>query len=396
MSIFCTRCGTENGVGDAFCQNCGSPLRKPVNQSERAPSAAVQDHGASLPSRRIGIWAAIGMITVTLIGGGLYFLAKQPDASPENLLMAAQADLGDVVQKGMPGALCLGNMDYAAEAFNVAEYDSRTLAWLDMLTAAGLYQKVGMVLGGNAYVPQTLVQYKPTAVAQKWRQGNQLCLARKVRVAAITDIGEPRDDASPSGSAGRHTVRAKVVVETEDLAAWIDKPGVSERMLPLLPMWSRSQQQLRLSRDAEFVVRDGKWHVDTESQRMPRKPLKAEQDEASTSPSPRELGLWGRIKSLFGMHAHPLEGTWAVDTEAMPEIFGHQITREMDIRDRLTFTADACEVERKQSKCRFVTEGRLVKVYAEGTRQQLVFEVVDDDTVKFDVGLLAITYKRVQ
>lgn len=398
MGIFCTRCGTENSAEDAFCQNCGTPLRKPAASTEvppaLAPSSDPLNPPAAVPrapetrpsAKRAGLWVAGGVVSLLLIGGVAYFLTKQPDASAANLLAAAQQDLGEQVAKHAPQTLCLENMNYAADPFNVAAYDRRTQEWLDMLSSAGLYEKTGTVMGGNAYFPQPLVQYKPTATLQTWRQGSALCLAREVKIAQVTDIAQPQDEAATAESPARHTVRAQIVLHTTDLADWMGKPGVADKVLPQLSNWSRDAQQLAQSRPAQFVVKDGAWRIDTPAPAASRKG-RAREDEDRANEASATPDWWSRLTSAVGFKAHALEGSWEMDEATMAGAF-------VDKGVRLTFTADTCQIGPKSMPCRFVTQGKRVKVYPSGGDERLDFEVVNEHTVQLDMGLMTLTYKR--
>lgn len=404
MGIFCTRCGTENTADNAFCQNCGTPLRKPgtAAQSPDVPStqptpadartAAAAARSTPVPSsispRKLGIWIGSGVAALALVGGGVYFLTKPPSASADKLLVAAQKDLGEDVAKKLSGTLCLGNMNYAANPFNVAVYDSRTQEWLNVLTTAGLYEKVGTVVGGNAFFQQELVQYKPTAALQKWRQGDELCLARTVKIASVTDIAEPQDEPATANSPARRTVRARIVFETTDLADWMAKPGVGDKMLPQLSNWEQGDKQLTRSGNANFVVKDGEWRVDTESDDIGRRGRDTEAEEASSGAS-QGPSLWSRITSLFGFQAHALEGTWEMAEDSPgAALFGKGL--------RLKFTADTCEVAGRSVACRFESQGKQVTVHAQGDKNAMSFEVVDDETIMLDAGLAKLPYKRVK
>ncbi|WP_374315363.1 zinc-ribbon domain-containing protein [Aquabacterium sp.] len=400
MGRFCTRCGTANGDDDAFCQNCGAPLNKAaLTETASAPPVATEPTPvmpAAWPARRLAIWGGLTLSALVAAGGAIYVIGKPPEASPANLLVAAKGDLAALVKAKAPASLCLHNMDYAADTFNVAEYDQRTLGWLDMLSSAGLYEKVGPIASGNGFFSQTLVQYKPTSVLMKWRDGNRLCIAHSAVVSEVTDIGTPQDVRVRPDAPGQHMVHAKVVVAAADPADWLSKPGVAEHMLPLLPdwTWAPSEGHLTAAREEDFVVKEGKWRIATgisAAEVRNSRATQREQDEAKASAEP---GFWSRIKSMLGMQTHPLEGTWQVDTETTPSVFGMRFS-QAGIEEQLTFTSDAIVIKGREIKCRFVQEGQRIKVYPEGEKSVLVFEMPDENTAQLNLGLITIPYKRV-
>ncbi|MDE2434368.1 MAG: zinc-ribbon domain-containing protein [Burkholderiales bacterium] len=392
MSIFCTRCGTSNGDDDAFCENCGAPLRRPSAPVAIDNVVSPGNVSTSTSARNLGLYAGIGIAGLAIVAGVAYFMTRPPRASAENLLAAASHDLAAKLTGPVASSLCLSNMDYAANPFNVADYDSSTLQWLDMLASAGLYQKVGTVVGGNVFFQQNLIQYKQTPAIERWRQGNRLCVAHHLSIHEVTDIGQTHDYRGTTGTASRHTVDAVVVTRTDDLADWVLKPGVQEKLIPELQGWTLEQNQLKASERTGFVVKDGQWHVDNGVYQDRSPVATSQQNGAGTS----EVSLWSRIKSLFMGRSHRLEGTWQIDADAFRRATGLPVPDDIGSDQRLTFSADTCEIKGAVEKCTFEADGNKVKVFSPNEKSVMVFEFQDDNTVQLNLGLFPLTYKRVR
>ena len=102
MAIFCTKCGTQNDTGAAFCDNCGNVLRPPLPAAPTPQGLpdAVPTAGASgaLPTRGLPgmpktmLYAGLALATVLVAGGAaMYFVLQAPSPTPANLLAAAKA-----------------------------------------------------------------------------------------------------------------------------------------------------------------------------------------------------------------------------------------------------------------------------------------------------------------
>ena len=176
MAVFCTRCGTSNGAANAFCDQCGAPVR-PTAAPSTAPPSAVR----SLKPLRIA--AALGGLLL-LVGGALYFALAAPAPTQARLLAAAKAGYGEKLSQQGNRELCLSNIAYSDQPFNAAQHDQRSQEWLDTLVLAGLYSP-GTPITQGGYFGRTIIQYSPTPELQQWLEGGRLCVGKGIEVADV-------------------------------------------------------------------------------------------------------------------------------------------------------------------------------------------------------------------
>jgi hypothetical protein len=330
---------------------------------------------------------------------GLYFLLTPPAATRDRLLSAAKTGYGNALTTQFKRELCLGNMNYSLENFNIGENDRPTLTWLNTLVSAGLYSPPVAVNSGG-FFPQTLQQYVATPELSKWRDGSRLCLAKDVELADVTDIGKPQEESLGSGAtAGKLLmVRANLILQATDTAPWLDKADVQGAVLATLNQWKFSEGKLRKQVVESFGLRDGLWttgpafKAELKKQYGPAR--RNEESAAAASGGGFFAGLSSRLSSMFSFGGNPLRGKWRMDPSALAGSLGMAMPGGLDIT--MTFTSDAIEVGGQSMKCKFEVDGKRVKVTPEGQAATLIFEMSDNDTASVDMGVMKMVYRRVE
>lgn len=424
MAKFCNQCGTKNEDGAGFCENCGSPLRKPgtpapsAEQSKPAsnaatPSADANPAGAAadpgdrlkaLASSKTTIYAAGTLVGVLLLGSAAtYFMRIPPSATSAKLTAAAKDGYspGQLVQYRRE--LCLSNLNYGLNEFNVAENNQSTLTWLNALVSAGLYSAAVPVSSGG-YFPQTLMQYVPTPELAKWRQDSQLCLAKDIEITDVIDIEKPQEEALGSGAGAKKllTVKAKLLLQAGNAAPWLDKADVLEAVAPRIEGWEYKSAKLQKQVPDMFGLKDGKWTTGPAYKSELQKQLRDSQRRDNVNHRNEEASqksffssLSSSLSGFFSFGGHPLKGSWHLDTKGMGLGVGSDYLKAAGIDVRINFTSDAMETGGSSIKCKFEVDGDRVKVKPEGQAASLIFVMDGKDSASLDMGLMTMHYTRV-
>lgn len=431
MAIFCTQCGTKNEDGAAFCESCGGRLLKaapapqpqapadeaPVetNSTHATPSTAANPEAAEQAVAKLKamagskkVWYAVGgVLSLLAVGGAVaYFVLSPPAATPGKLLAAAKEGYGKAIGMQYKRELCLSNMNYSLTNFNVGERDQGTLTWLNTLVSVGLYSPAVPISSGG-YFPETLMQYVATPELAKWREGPRLCLAKDIDIAEVVEIEKPHEETMGRNAKGDTakllTVKAQLVLQSTDTAAWLEKPEIQAEVLGQLSGWQYKNAKLQKQIPDIFGLRDGQWatgpaykaSLDKQYQSSQRR-QNNDEDTASSSKKGFFAGLSSKLSSLFSFGGHPLKGTWQMDTQAMGNMFGMRMPPGLGLDATMTFTSDSLDVAGQSIKCKFEVDGKRVKVIPEGQAASLIFIMEDKDTASIDMGIMKMKYKRVE
>lgn len=406
MSVFCTKCGTANEGGAAFCDNCGAPLRaalaKKVESTSVADGVTASNDARPLSAGNPGlskkvIYAAAGLVGVLVLGSGVgYVVLKAPAASASTLLAAVRSGYGKELNDRFKRELCLSNIDYSNSTFNAGENDQRTQAWLNALVAAGLYSPPVAISSGG-YFSQTLLQYVATPELAKFRQGNRLCAAQDVDIAEVTDIEKPEEQSlGKNGGPPKVTVvKAKLVVQSVNTAPWMDKPEVRSAFMANFDGWEYVDAALQKRVDDTFGLKDNKWTTGVaykESLQLQyRNAQRGSDGSAGQATSSGTGGGWASKLSGLFTTGHPLTGTWR--TAAQDVGFGAVLPAGTG--PTLTFTADAMESAGQETKVDFEVDGKRVKVTPKGQSQSLIFLLEGPDTMVSE-AMAGLRFERVK
>lgn len=398
MAVFCTQCGTANAAANAFCDQCGAPLRKaavPAAAASAAPSAA------AVRSRKpLRIAAAAGALLL-LGGGALYFALAAPAPTPSRLLAAAQAGYGGQLKQQVKQELCLSNMNYSSQPFNAAQYDQRTLAWLDTLVLAGLYSP-GTPITQNGIFGQTLVRYRPTPELAQWLDGGRLCLGKALEITDVVEIGKPTQETLLKGTDNPtlQLVKAQVVLQAVDTPAWLANTQVQGPVLERLSGWQYKAGKLQKQVEEVFGLQKNQWRTGPaygeELKKQYATARRAELGNAqSASAAAPSGGFFAGLSQLFSFGGHPLQGTWRIDVGDSAESKMAAGFLGMAGMGEITFTRDSMEVGGESVKCQFEVNDQSVKVTPEGEGKTQIFKMRDKNTMVMGAGLGEATYKRV-
>ncbi|MEJ8845323.1 hypothetical protein [Variovorax rhizosphaerae] len=141
--------------------------------------------------------------------------------------------------------------------------NTATLSWMNLLVDAGLYQSpTSGQSGGDQSQPISI--YQPLPELGRWGGGRRLCVARGVRLDAVSNLG-PVEDMRLRGK--RYTgVLADVRWTLDEPAPWLAKPGVSEALAGELPAWRSARwhpgpKGWELTQRKSFVRVEDRWTV---------------------------------------------------------------------------------------------------------------------------------------
>ncbi len=415
MTIFCTKCGTKNEDGAGFCENCGNVLRAPgvpptvTPRPSPSPSAPASTYSSGTtpavknPKKALFIGLAVA-VAVIASSGGLYLAMSPPAATSAKLTAAAKDGYSQAQLAQYTRELCLSNMDYRLNEFNVAENNQVTLAWLNALVSAGLYSPAVPISSGG-YFPQTLMQYVPMPELAKWRQGSQLCIAKDIGIIDVIDIEKPQEEALGSGTDAAKvlTVKAKLLLQAGNSAPWLDKTDVRQAIAPRIEGWEYKGAKLQKQVPDMFGLKDGKWTTGpvykAELQKQVYNSQRSLNDNNRNEEASQKSffsGLSSSLSSLFSFGDHPLKGSWRMDTKGMGLGFGSDFFKAAGVDAKITFTSDAMEAAGRSTKCKFEVDGDRVKVTPEGQAESLIFVMNGKDSASLDMGLMTMHYTRIE
>ncbi len=410
MAIFCTKCGTKNEEGAAFCDNCGNALRQPlapapVPQSgpDVAPTAGA---GGALPMRSMPgrpktvLYASLALATVLVLGGAaMYFVLQAPSPTPANLLAAAKLAYGKSALEEERSELCLSNTDYTNEQLNIDQQDYSFRQRMDALVVAGLYSPPVQITKGGGFFQQTVLQYIATPELAKYREGTRLCLAKGVEVAGVSDIQKPL---TKSGNIRGKKVQitgteATMTLQALGAAPWLDQPRVRNLLLQSKKGWIYEDKKLLRPHLEVFVLTNNKWTAGPSAQdRLESLAANGQNDENAQGKSSKSgsnaepsASIGSKLKSLFSFGGHPLKGTWrSMATKQMG------VELPAGLAPDITFTADSMESGGGSTKCDFEVDGSRVTVTPKGQSQSLIFVMEGKDIMM--AKALGFRYERVK
>lgn len=392
MAVFCTQCGTSNAAANAFCDQCGAPVRKAA-----APAAA-----AVRSQKPLRMAAVVGGLLL-LAGGALYFALAAPAPTPSRLLAAAKVGYGEGLKQQAKQELCLSNMNYSSQPFNAAQYDQRTLVWLDTLVLAGLYSP-GTPVTSNGLFGQALVQYRPTPELAQWLDGGRLCLGKGLEIADVVEIGKPTPETLLKGTDNPtvQLVKAQLVLQALDAPAWLANAVVQGPVLERLSGWEYKAGKLQKQVEEMFGLQKNQWRTgpvygrELEKQYAVARRADRDRNRAqSASAAASSSGFFAGLGQLFSFGGHPLQGTWRIDVGDSPESKMAAGFLGMAGMGEITFTRDSMEVGGESVKCQFEVDGQRVKVTPQGKSKSDIYQLRDKNTLVMGAGFGEMTYKRV-
>lgn len=393
MACFCTHCGSSNSQDDAFCVECGQPLKKPLATLAAASAVeAMSNKVVTPPAQRRShrkMWLAVAGVVVALgvLGGGVAVYTHATDAPGAALLSAFQQDaLPDDIQE-LSEALCWVDAPLKEGHMDIDTGQPDRLARMDALVAVGLATKVGTVKTHNWFA-DSAVRYEPTSQMAAWRKGSLVCMAQHIAASAVQHVSEPQPVPAAEGTEPERSVRAMVVIRTTDAAPWAGRPEIQNLIPAEQRIWQWADGQLQQVRPLAFVEHGGRWHL---YNKVELKRLAPSVKAAMAGPH----SAWSKGKP------RSLNGTWTYEAVAAPDELGILLPGEDKRVDRnhnrIVFTDTSIEWEGKVYPCHYLVDGDAVNVVLEDGALILPIRREDDDRVAVVLGMggLRVVYRHV-
>jgi hypothetical protein len=374
MARFCTKCGASVADDALFCDACGNPMRQPAAAAAVSGSAETTPVASTprISRRALTIGAVAAAILVVAAGGMTWWMA--PESASEASFTRAVNEYYATHAEASERLLCLNDLPYSTNQIRVAEYDSRTRKWMDTLSRAGVYAEPATETVGQ-FLVQTQYVYQLTEDGKKSVRNNRLCLGSKITATKVTGFDQVQS------IDGQRMAQATATVGVADEAPWLSKSPDRPAIL---------EQTRRQDIDVEFplTIVEGKWKVaDAASASAqatagyPGRAAGASGNGRAVSPASDD-GIFASIKKLLSFgKKNPLIGKW----------------RDESGMARLEFTDNGMIENGIVRKASFEVNGDEVTLKPEGVGGVgMVFKIHDSNTMSLDVGIMAMTFRRVK
>ena len=381
MPAFCKKCGSPLEPIAIFCDNCGGAVGPAVKSqpldieidyvdaSSQQGSSAVHRRPYVM-SRKIVYVGGATVVALVVSVAASFFLFGPPPATNATLLPPFKLTFDGKLQRESKSQLCIANLNYGLDKFNAGQNDSSTRKWLDTLVLAGLYSEPVEIQSGGLF-QQTLLQYVPAPELAKWRDGNQLCVAKNVQAVEVIEIAKPEERVGSNKMSKTVVVKAKVVAQATDTAAWLEKPEIRDRVLAEVSGWEYKAGKLQKEIPATFALKDGKWVTLAEFKTEEDRQSSATQD--ATAAVQRVVGSDGKkwfaglsekLTAVFGFGGNPLIGVWVAEGEGQSPI---------------TITSNAIDFGFSKLECTFQSNSNRISAIC--NKGELEFEVLGKDRI---------------
>lgn len=400
MTIFCTKCGTSNQQSAVFCDNCGVPLRTVAadmlatdtasKTSEPIENTRLVKPTSSISRKKI-IYGSAGLATAFLVSGGVaFYVTRPPVPTPAVLLAATKAAYGkEANNRTREVQLCLTNIDYSKNPISVAENDATGKIWMETLVAAGLYSPAVSIQSASTYAGN-LLQFTATEQLAQYREGARLCSAKNVEAVEVANIEKPVSQSiGPAGSQTKILeVKAQLVLKAVDVAPWMQKPEVREKVLAKVSGWTYKDESLQKQINQYFGLVGGKWTAGNAYKTAIREQMTSAQrsdeykseiiDRAKNATGITDMisGITSSLFSGFGGKSNPLYGRW----------------RSADGRE-IEFSASSCDTSgNPNERCSFNIDGTTITFTSNFT--STVFPEGRGSAVMQDQNLMTLDNRR--
>lgn len=208
MAKFCKACGTSNEDDAAFCDHCGTALRRPAQTSKEAPQQAISP-SPTVP-RNHRKWLLITgtvLASAVALGAGSWAWITIKNSPPNASQQRAIAEQWlSSNQDRLLRESCLRNFAYQQKTVRVSSWDKQTIAWMEELVAAQIYTPFGQDYWGRVY------EHGPAA--EQYIRGSALCLASGIKLeqTELLPVDKDAGDANPLNSTreGRRLALMKI------------------------------------------------------------------------------------------------------------------------------------------------------------------------------------------
>lgn len=372
---FCTQCGHKNVDDARFCEECGTPLKATAApaavQAPASGTAPVAPAAARAPanSGKLVKVVAIAVAVLLALGAGAFLLLAPESPSNERFAAAIEKSLA-ADSSAYKARYCLSNFAYDRDPVHVNDQDLNTRRWLAVLTKAGLYAEPEVIDDTSGFLIQRQLKYVKTEAGKKATQGRQLCIADGVTVAKVERFTPPARVGDIEASRATVTMKLRnpmpFVAEEETKSI---EPGL----------------QAEFSENVVLMLKEGKWVV--ADQRAVQTAAQAErqlhaENKSAVSGGASGGGLLASLKKLFSFSGgNPVIGHWKSQVMGVSmEVF--------------EFDSDSMISNGAKVKVRYEVEDKRVTVYPEGSSAGMIIEVIDNDTLSMNMGLMEIKLTR--
>ena len=288
---FCTKCGHRNDDADAFCEECGQPLKK---SSSSFTSPTPQPHASTpsvkeKPARRGRLlFGGLAVVSILTIGGGAAYYFLSPEA-PSNEVFADRINHALLNNPAFTAAqarhTCLENFNYAADPVLINPYDTHTQQWLKLLVDGGLYVGPETIQENSGYFTTNHLSYKKTEAGSKATQNKKLCFADGLTVIKLESF-------SPPEKLGDTTISRTVAhLGFRNAQAWTQTPEAKNQMPNFFSKELKERFVLVLNKD-------GKWEV-ASPEALKQLPAPAKKMNGAPTAPANEKGFFDKIAGLF-------------------------------------------------------------------------------------------------
>lgn len=269
--MWCAACSKPTDGRPRYCDQCGAAqgsaasVTLPGHLLTRAGRTVVSHGRRPRPQPYRGIWwtAACLLATGAVALGARAWFARTPQPGDGELHLAILAAVAGGAGPGIDPVCVANGLPYDEAPVHVQGDDAPTVAWMNTLVRAGLYQtpEPAQAQAAGQSAPAAL-RYVPLAALAQWTGPRRLCIARAIRPQRVVNAGAVEE----MWLRGRQLpgLSANVVWTLDRPAPWLAGAEIGEAFARELPTWRGARWQgagriWQLVQRKHFYLVDGRW-----------------------------------------------------------------------------------------------------------------------------------------